>query len=298
MQNPRSTDEIRHLEVFRREILWNEEKRFQVLYHDITELQKAEEQTKHLESLLKAIRNINQLITREHDRQQLVKGCCEILRGVREHSTVWISLIDSEGKIYFTVESGLGMEFTALKERMAKGNLPTCARLALGQRDAIFLSARENQECQDCPLGKHHSGQGRIAVRLSYEGKTYGLMTIAGNERFLNSTEGLGLVQEVTGDIAFALFRIELEEQNRLISKALQETEAKYHDLYENAPIPYYSVDMDGIIRECNQAGTLWLGYEPGELIGKNCLQLFAEDSRDKAGRLFEEYKRGKAVEP
>jgi PAS domain S-box-containing protein len=42
----RKNDEIRHLEVFRKEITWNGKKQFQVVYHDITK-QKAAEQALH-----------------------------------------------------------------------------------------------------------------------------------------------------------------------------------------------------------------------------------------------------------
>jgi PAS domain S-box-containing protein len=39
----RKNGEVRHLQVFRKEILWNGEKQFQVIYRDITERKKAEE---------------------------------------------------------------------------------------------------------------------------------------------------------------------------------------------------------------------------------------------------------------
>ncbi|MDP2931594.1 MAG: PAS domain S-box protein [Chloroflexota bacterium] len=45
----RRDGELRHLEVFRKEILWCGKKQFQVLYHDITERRLAEEKTKQSE---------------------------------------------------------------------------------------------------------------------------------------------------------------------------------------------------------------------------------------------------------
>lgn len=52
----RKNGEIRHLEVFRKEVLWNRHVQFQLLYHDITERKRAEEKIllneKHLQYLL------------------------------------------------------------------------------------------------------------------------------------------------------------------------------------------------------------------------------------------------------
>jgi len=293
----RKDGEVRYLEVFRRKILWDGEMRFQVLYHDITERRKAEEDRAHLESLLRAVRNVNQLITREHDRQRLLEGCCEILCGVREYSAVWTALINSAGKSYLNASAGLGDEFELLRQRMFEGRLPKCARLALEQPEVVFLSKSESKECYNCQFCNNHSEQGRIAARINHKGQTYGVLTIAGDESFLGGKEGLDLVREVASDIAFALFGIEIEEQNRQTSLALQEAEAKYHDLYENAPVAYYSADINGFIRDCNKAGHIWVGYKYEELIGANCRDFYTEESRIKAKELFEKLKQGHKVE-
>nr|HDM59032.1 PAS domain-containing protein [Bacillota bacterium] len=46
---------------------------------DITERRRAEEALEHLNLTLKAIRNVNQLITHEQDREELVRRACELL---------------------------------------------------------------------------------------------------------------------------------------------------------------------------------------------------------------------------
>jgi len=56
----------------------------------------------------------------------------------------------------------------------------------------------------------------------------------------------------------------------------LAEKEKEYRDLYENAPIPYLSMDRDGKIYRCNQEACLLSGYDKPELIDLNVLGLFA----------------------
>lgn len=49
--------------------------------------------------------------------------------------------------------------------------------------------------------------------------------------------------------------------------------DANWRDLFEKAPCALLSTLSDGTIRNVNQTFCLWLGYAPGELIGKRRLQ-------------------------
>jgi PAS domain S-box-containing protein len=44
------------------------------------------------------------------------------------------------------------------------------------------------------------------------------------------------------------------------------------HDLYENAPCGYHSIDLDGTILRMNRTELTWLGYRSQELVGKRRL--------------------------
>jgi len=52
--------------------------------------------------------------------------------------------------------------------------------------------------------------------------------------------------------------------------KLAKENEDKYRALYENAPLPYQSLNVDGSFKDINPAWNSMLGYERDEVIGKN----------------------------
>ena len=78
------------------------------------------------------------------------------------------------------------------------------------------------------------------------------------------------------------LHQIELEMQNDELRRAQMELEAsrkKYFDLYDLAPVGYFSLDEKGIIIDANLTAAVLLSQERGSLVGQalaNCI--FRED--------------------
>lgn len=73
--------------------------------------------------------------------------------------------------------------------------------------------------------------------------------------------------------------QIELEHQNEELRRALLETEearGRYLDLFDFAPISYFSFDRDGLIQEANLTGCALLGMPRERLIGRR-FQLFVD---------------------
>ncbi|MCK5163352.1 MAG: PAS domain-containing protein, partial [Desulfobacula sp.] len=68
------------------------------------------------------------------------------------------------------------------------------------------------------------------------------------------------------------------EQQLRQTSLELVENEKKYRDLYENAPIAYFSLDPLRNITKCNHNASKLSGYGKKELTGMNILELYVND--------------------
>ncbi|NOR44662.1 MAG: PAS domain S-box protein, partial [Candidatus Delongbacteria bacterium] len=71
----------------------------------------------------------------------------------------------------------------------------------------------------------------------------------------------------------------------------------KYLDLYNNSPDMYVSVSAEtGKIIECNTTLLAKTGYDQDEIIGKMILEMYHEDSLEKAKGVFEEFKAGNKI--
>ncbi|MHB8151350.1 MAG: PAS domain-containing protein, partial [Desulfobulbia bacterium] len=89
-----------------------------------------------------------------------------------------------------------------------------------------------------------------------------------------NAKETMGLVHELE------VHRIELEMQNEELRIAQEEIEFsrnKYLELYDFAPVGYFTFDAHGLIREVNLTGAQLLGIERQMLVNKPFSRFIAE---------------------
>ena len=78
--------------------------------------------------------------------------------------------------------------------------------------------------------------------------------------------------------------QIELEHQNqelRIAQAELEVSRNKYVNLFDFSPIPYFTLDPDGIIMEVNLSASKMFEIDRNKLIGKHFITFIASDERD-----------------
>ena len=128
------------------------------LKSEIADRKRAEERIQHLNTLLRAIRNVSQLIAREKDRERLIQGACECLSEARGYHSICIVLLDESRKLTVAAEAGLGEDFQLLVDRARRGDLNHCTKRALSQTGALVIDDPVSA-CGDCPIAKRCLGR-------------------------------------------------------------------------------------------------------------------------------------------
>ena len=187
-----------------------------VAFNQMTEKrQQVEERIIHLNRVLHAIRNVNQLITKERDLDRLIESVCDRLIETDSYGSAWILLLNEDGtpsKFSRKDITGHSMSLSDLREQ---GEFMACTQAILAQAGVQIIKDGADI-CQDCFLVSNIPGSSNTLVaRLEYNGVIYGAINVAVLKEYAIDAEEIALFAEVAGDISFALFSIGLELERK-----------------------------------------------------------------------------------
>ncbi|PXF61213.1 MAG: hypothetical protein C4B59_05555 [Candidatus Methanogaster sp.] len=237
------------------------------LQREIGERKVADERTAHLNLVLRAIRNVNQLVTKEPDRDRLLRGACDNLIETCGYHNAWIALLDESGTPVTTAEAGLGEAFVPMIKRLKHGELVECARKAFAQSGVVVIDDPA-ATCADCPLMQRYDGRRAMIIRLEHGGTVYGLFSVAVPAKLAADREEQALFKEVAGDIAFALYNLEQEAERGGAEGALTESEKKLSQIVNGSSTPIFVIDRTHTVTHWNKACENLTGVSAEEMVG------------------------------
>jgi formate hydrogenlyase transcriptional activator len=126
---------------------------------------------------------------------------------------------------------------------------------------------------------------------LSVDGKVLGTLSVVNKRPFPREPRGVALMRIFADRAAAELQRLRAEA-------ALREREERYRDLYDEAPIAYQSVGVDGRIRSANSRAAELFGYTMNQLIGRPVFDLMADTSEGKGQgqKIFQRFLSGEEI--
>ncbi len=190
---------------------------------DVTDRALVEKKNKHLNAVLKAVRNVNQLITKERNRDILLKQACEKLVESRGYFSAWVVCVDSAKKTTSVTESGLNEVCPSLLNKLRENSIPECMTKILDE-DIVTLVDMELEDCLR-PCIHHESKQmGLIAKKLAYGEKIYGVIAVLLPQELSSDKEEQDLFIELANDLAFALYSIETEKGRKAAEAEREKT--------------------------------------------------------------------------
>ena len=203
-----------------------------VAYLSHAKLRSQQKRMEHVNRLLLGIRNVNQMIIAEDDPRRLIERACVNLTETVGYLNVWIALLGGEsapglglsdtGSVAASAAAGFDGGFKILRERLERGEFPDCMNRAL-KAGGIHVVAAPAVDCPDCPLHTAYGGRAGLVRRLEFDGVTYGVLTASVPAAYARDAEEQNLFEEVAGDLAFALHKIEaardLDESRMMLER-------------------------------------------------------------------------------
>ena len=199
---------------------------------DITEHKLDQLRIKHLNQVLRGIRDINQLIVRERDRNQLIQEGCRLLVANRGYLSALIVLTDDQHRPVTWAMEGLAAESEKMAMLLEQGVLPSCCGKTTDTNEVLLVDNRDRL-CGGCAIAEAYAESQSLCASLSHGGETLGYLVAAAESHLVVDEEERSLFAEIAGDFAYALSMIRIEAAHR-------ESEFRFRAIVENAPEPIF----------------------------------------------------------
>jgi PAS domain S-box-containing protein len=193
---------------------------------DITEFKQAQERIAHLNNVLRAIRDLNQLMVRERDREALIHQGAKLLVDNRGYASVLIALLSEDRQIGSWTLAGHDADQKALAQIFNRRELPACFHQVYDQKGVAVIHDRESL-CGVCPLASGCWEGASLVSRLQHEDTLFGFIAVALYSTSQVDPEEIDLFQEMAADLAFALHVLQVEATRRAIEQERQTLEER-----------------------------------------------------------------------
>ncbi len=177
---------------------------FSFLARDITERKRYQRRVRYLASLLRSVKDINQLIAREEDLSTLIQSASEILVDSRGYRDTLIAMIDPE------IGAVVPMGHSGDDERQGwallpdgTGDAPLCVKRALeSQQTVTMVSTAKN--CKECEFSVHVGDHQQLVIPVWQRKNIVGFILVCLVLDHRVDDEEIRLLEEVGRDLALA----------------------------------------------------------------------------------------------
>ena len=227
---------------------------------------KAEEREKHLNAVLRAIRNVNQIITKVSNREDLLSQSCENLVENLGFQKACIKVFDESGEVEREFYSGnININSEHSEEAVGSKHLYSYEKETLTGNELV-VKRTDSFETVESPLTQNNASSTVMSYRLKDSEKIYGVLTVTVPTELAEDPEMQKLFIEVADDISFALSKIEMEEAREKTKKILFELEERYEMAINGAGLGVWDWDIQTGKVIFNERWAEMLGYSIEEI--------------------------------
>jgi hypothetical protein len=242
-----------------------------------TDPNRREVEITRLNRLLATLSAVNKTGVRATERQQLLDEICHISVEKGGFRLAAIRLVEAEGPNLRIVahhgHDGGYLEWSTRKTNAdGNGGGPSGIAVHTGKHwvTADIATAAEMVPWREEALKRGFRSLGAFPLRV--EGEVVGCLTLYSETVGFTHEDELRLLDEMAGDVSFALENIEREKQRRQLEADLRSSLERYRGLYESLPGGVMVVDLTLTIIDTNPVAREILGVQVADVAGRNTM--------------------------
>ncbi|MBI5928304.1 MAG: PAS domain S-box protein [Chloroflexi bacterium] len=252
---------------------------FSKITRDLTQRKYAEENIRKLHRTLSVLSDINQAIVRTRHLPSLFEKACEIAVEKGDFRMAWIGLFDPKtGQINPVSLAGILVDNLEVLT-LTLNTEPFINALRAGER-LIFNDIQHDRLWQSwCEEASHLKCNATVVLPLIVAGEVRGIFNLYAGETDFFDEQEMRLMDEMAGDIAFAIEVAEQDEERLKTEGYLRTSEEKYRSLIESSESVIAVFDVKGTFLFANRVAAAELGLTPETLTGRNIVDVFPPPS-------------------
>jgi PAS domain S-box-containing protein len=250
-----------------------------VFLKDITDHKQAEEALRRSEETARQfsqenaiMAEIGQIVSSTLNIDEVYERFAERVRDLIPFDRISIGDINSKDHT-ITISYVTGTDITDRSKGNAVPLAGTLAGEVVRTRMSILFQTEDMKEVTDrfpALLSTFQAGiRSLIAIPLISKDEVIGVLFFQSTQPNAYGEKDLRLAERVGHQIAGAIANAQLFIERQQAQEALRESEKRFKELFDEAPISYYELDTDGRITQVNRTELEMLGYTAQEMVGK-----------------------------
>jgi len=249
---------------------------------DITERRRSEEQTTHLNKLLRMASEIDSILVRESAREKLLKEACRVLVDHGGFHMAWVGIADWEtGEVHPAAHAGVSADYVYEIKVRCDDSLQGRGPFGIAMRENHPVIVRDTQtDPAFAPWRDRAQREGFRSVAtfpIPIGQQVIGAIG-AYTDRPVEFTDAeMAIFSRLASNLGYALEASENAIERRRSEQALRESERLFRAVVSNAPVVLFTLNREGIFTLSEGSGLEDLGLRPGQVVGQSALDLYRD---------------------
>jgi PAS domain S-box-containing protein len=238
-------------------------------FSDITEQENQKKILQRTNQVLDGLRKVNARQITASNTDELIQDICNDIVHEFGFESAMINLYN-RGRYIMGFQQNYTTKFDQLISYLKSNNNLPCIKTCEKKRDLVVLNT---DNCKKC-LCHDDDYKYVIVVPIKHKKRLLGFINIKQKDENTYDKNYLDLLREIGNEIALALVKIELENEQEIHIKEIAQSENKLTSILQSSPVGIAHLKKDKLIDVNHKFGQI-LGFAEEQLIGKKFSEFF-----------------------